>query len=85
MFIVSKAYRGQGPGKQLFELAKTEAHMPGANRMYISATPSEKTINFYRRWGCAVIHEVRLLGLRPERAQDLVGGLGLLHGDGSYR
>ena len=65
---VSKAYRGQGLGKQLFELAKTEAHMRGAKRMYISATPSEHTIDFYRRLGCVVTQELdpELFELEPE-------------------
>ena len=65
---VSKAYRGQGLGKQLFELAKTEAHMRGAKRMYISATPSEHTIDFYRRLGCVVAQELdpELFALEPE-------------------
>jgi predicted N-acetyltransferase YhbS len=65
---VSKAYRGQGLGKQLFELAKTEAHMRGAKRIYISATPSENTINFYRRLGCVLTQELdpELFALEPE-------------------
>ena len=65
---VSKAYRGQGLGKQLFTLAKTEAHMRGAKRMYISATPSENTVNFYRRLGCVATRELdpELFALEPE-------------------
>ena len=65
---VSKAHRGQGLGKRLFELAKTEAHTRGAKRMYISATPSENTINFYRRLGCVVTQELdpELFALEPE-------------------
>jgi predicted N-acetyltransferase YhbS len=65
---VSRAYREQGLGKQLFELAKAEAHTRGAKRLYISATPSEHTINFYRRLGCVVTRELdpELYALEPE-------------------
>jgi predicted N-acetyltransferase YhbS len=64
---VSKAYRGQGLGKQLFELAKSEAHTRGAKRLYISATPSENTIKFYQRLGCVVADELdpELFALEP--------------------
>ena len=55
---VSKPCREQGLGRQLFELAKDEARQRGAKRLYISATPSENTINFYRRLGCSLAQEV---------------------------
>jgi len=48
---VSCAYRKQGLGQKLFELAKAEARARGAKGFYISATPSENTINFYLRLG----------------------------------
>ncbi len=51
---VSTEYRHQGWGQQLFELARVEAVRRGAGGMYISATPSEHTINFYIRLGCLV-------------------------------
>ncbi len=65
---VSRAYREQGLGRQLFELAKGEARQRGAKRLYISATPSENTINFYRRLGCVVTRELdpELYALEPE-------------------
>jgi len=44
---VSNAYRRTGLGKKLFELARTTARERRAKKMYISATPSENTINFY--------------------------------------
>ena len=65
---VSNAYRKRGLGAQLFNLAKSVAREKGARRMYISATPSENTINFYLRLGCAIADEPdpELLALEPE-------------------
>ena len=54
---VGRAYRDQGYGKRLFLLAAAEARRRGAQQMYISATPSEHTINFYLRLGCRVTAE----------------------------
>ena len=51
---VSSAYRHRGLGRQLFELAKAEAGARGARGLYISATPSEHTVNFYMRLGCTL-------------------------------
>jgi hypothetical protein len=49
-------------------LAAVEAKQRGAKRMYISATPSEHTINFYLRLGCKVAPEPdpELFELEPE-------------------
>jgi predicted N-acetyltransferase YhbS len=65
---VSSAYRKKGLGGQLFELAKATARARGARRLYISATPSENTINFYQRQGCAIAEEPdpELFELEPE-------------------
>ena len=65
---VSQAYRGQGFGKRLLELSKIEARQRGAKRLYISATPSEHTIDFYLRQGCTVTEELDadLFALEPE-------------------
>lgn len=65
---VSSRYRNHGLGKQLFELAGGEARRRGAKGMYISATPSENTINFYLRLGCRVTIEPdpELFELEPE-------------------
>ncbi|HEY6299890.1 MAG TPA: GNAT family N-acetyltransferase, partial [Candidatus Binatus sp.] len=65
---VSSAYRNRGLGAQLFELAKVTARERGARRLYISATPSENTINFYSRLGCEIAREpdLELLELEPE-------------------
>jgi len=65
---VSNLYRDKGLGKQLFNAAATEAHRRGAKDLYISATPSEHTINFYLRLGCTVTAapEPELFELEPE-------------------
>src|SRR5258708_2081964 len=69
MFLhVSNSYRNRGLGTELFELAKAMARERGAGRLYITATPSENTVNFYRRLGCAVAVELdqELFALEPE-------------------
>lgn len=54
---ISCTYRGQAWGRQLFGLAKAEAIRRGAKSLYISATPSKHTIDFYLRLGCRVTPE----------------------------
>lgn len=65
---VSQAYRRRGIGRDLFETARRVAREKGAKRLYISATPSENTINFYVRSGCRVTAQpdAELLALEPE-------------------
>ena len=65
---VSNSLRNRGLGTQLFELAKATAREMGARRLYISATPSENTVNFYLRLGCAPAEEPdpELFELEPE-------------------
>lgn len=65
---VSRDYRGLRLGKHLFDLARQAATSRGATQMYISATPSEHTINFYLRQGCVVTAKVDpdLFALEPE-------------------
>jgi predicted N-acetyltransferase YhbS len=62
------AYRNRGLGKRLFDLARAVARERGARQLYISATPSENTVNFYLRLGCQVADEPdpELLALEPE-------------------
>lgn len=65
---VSRAYRGLGLGRDLFRQAAAVARARGAKRLYVSATPSEHTINFYLRQGCRVTLEPdpALFALEPE-------------------
>ena len=48
---VDRAFRGQGIGRKLFELAALEAKKAGATELYISACCSEETVNFYKVMG----------------------------------
>jgi len=65
---VSRAARGQGLGVKLFELARQEARARGARRLYVSATPSRHTIDFYRNRGCRITPDPdpELYALEPE-------------------
>jgi predicted N-acetyltransferase YhbS len=65
---VSRDYRKHGLGRELFDLAKEKARERGAKRLYISATPSENTVNFYLMRGAVVTDEPdpELFELEPE-------------------
>jgi predicted N-acetyltransferase YhbS len=65
---VSRAYRDRGIGGDLFRQAMAVARGRGARKMYVSATPSEHTIDFYLRQGCRVTPEPdpELFALEPE-------------------
>jgi len=64
---VSRDYRKQGLGSRLFKIAVEKAKALGAKRLYISATPSENTINYYLRLGCLLAKEsdAELFALEP--------------------
>jgi len=51
---VSHRQRSQGLGTRLFNLAVEKARSLGAKKLYISATPSEHTIDFYMGLGCVL-------------------------------
>jgi predicted N-acetyltransferase YhbS len=65
---VSRAYRGRGIGRTLFERSAAKARGAGARALYISSTPSENTVHFYLNLGCRVAEEVDpdLFALEPE-------------------
>lgn len=65
---VGRAHRGQGWGRYLFDLARQEAGRRGAKSLYVSATPSEHTVDFYLRSGCVVTPapDPELLALEPD-------------------
>lgn len=52
---VSSGYRGRGLGKQLFNLSAAKARKRGARHLYVSATPTQNTVDFYLRLGCRII------------------------------
>jgi GNAT superfamily N-acetyltransferase len=55
---VSKELRKNGIAKKLFELCKNEAKIKNVDKLYISATPSKNTIDFYLKMGCRVTEEI---------------------------
>ena len=65
---VSQTYRNRGLGKHLFELARVTARRRGARGLYISATPTENTVNFYLRLGSVVADQPdpELFAFEPE-------------------
>jgi predicted N-acetyltransferase YhbS len=65
---ISRDYRKQGLGKRLFEMASAKASEWGARQMYISATPSQNTVDFYLGLGAAVTKhpDPDLFALEPE-------------------
>ena len=65
---VSRDSRKQGLGTTLLKMAVEEAKALGARRLYISATPSQNTIDFYARLGCVPATEIdpELFALEPD-------------------
>ena len=65
---VSKRYRKMGIGKALIELVKNKAREIGAEKLYVSATPSQNTIKFYMNRGFRLVKEIneKLFELEPE-------------------
>jgi predicted N-acetyltransferase YhbS len=65
---VSRAYRGHGVGTQLFEAAVSRAREAGASALYVSATPTVNTVDFYLNRGCVLATEPdpRLLAAEPD-------------------
>jgi predicted N-acetyltransferase YhbS len=65
---VSRAYRRRGVGTQLFEAAVTYARAASAKALYVSATPTENTVDFYLNRGCILAPEpdARLLAAEPD-------------------
>ncbi len=65
---VSKNFRRKGIGTELLDLAKRKAKELGAEKLYISATPSKSTVDFYVNRGCKLADEInkQLFELEPE-------------------
>lgn len=65
---VSRPYRSRGLGTRLFRLAETTAHSLGAKKLYISSTPSRRTVEYYLSLGCRPAREMdrKLFELEPE-------------------
>jgi ribosomal protein S18 acetylase RimI-like enzyme len=65
---VSNNYRNQGIGSKLTQRVIHLAKEDGAKRLYVSATPSAPTVDFYRSHGFEVTQEIdqQLYELEPE-------------------
>ncbi len=65
---VSSSYRSRGLGTRLFRAAEARAKTLGARKLYISSTPSERTVGYYMSLGCRLAEEVDpgLFELEPE-------------------
>jgi predicted N-acetyltransferase YhbS len=65
---VSRPYRGRGVGRRLFDEAAAIAREAGASALYVSATPTENTVDFYLGRGCVLAPEPdpRLLAAEPD-------------------
>ena len=65
---VDAKYRKQGVGTSLIDRLISQARMLGARKLYISATPSKNTIDFYLRRGAYLTKELNseLFDLEPE-------------------
>jgi ribosomal protein S18 acetylase RimI-like enzyme len=68
VLYVSRDYRRQGVGSALTEKVLGLARADGSRRLYVSATPSVPTVEFYRSHGFEVTREPHpeLLELEPE-------------------
>jgi GNAT superfamily N-acetyltransferase len=54
---VSRSLGGQGIGRKLFAEAAEAARALGAKALYISAVPTENTVNFYPHLGASLVAE----------------------------
>ena len=57
---IDKNFRKQGYGELLMEKTKERARELGANKFYISATPSKNTVDFYMHLGCKLASEINV-------------------------
>lgn len=65
---LSHAYRRRGLGAYLFRLAAAQARRLAGGALYVSATPSRNTVDFYTGLGCQLCEEPdeQLYRLEPE-------------------
>ena len=66
ILYVSNAYRGHRIGKYLLLFSKNLAKRFGADKLYISATPTKNTVDFYMKHGAAITQEVDPVLLQQE-------------------
>jgi GNAT superfamily N-acetyltransferase len=67
ILYVTKAYRGKGLARQLLEECKQLGKSFGARKLYISATPTRNTVDFYLNNGGRLVDELdeELCSLEP--------------------
>ncbi|MFX1594212.1 MAG: GNAT family N-acetyltransferase [Promethearchaeota archaeon] len=65
---IDAEHSDKGLGARLWNLVKKRAKEMGARKLYISATPSKHTIDFYLGLGCKIASEINpeLYELEPE-------------------
>lgn len=65
---VTRSHRGKGVGRELTREVVRRARERGERRLYVSATPTRATVDFYRRQGFAPLTtpHARLLALEPD-------------------
>ncbi|UCC33379.1 MAG: GNAT family N-acetyltransferase [Candidatus Bathyarchaeota archaeon] len=65
---IDKHHRRKGIGRELFSKAMEKARELGARKLYVSATPSRNTVDFYMHMGCRLASELspELYRLEPE-------------------
>jgi GNAT superfamily N-acetyltransferase len=68
ILFVSKNYRGRGIARALVRRIGEQAKAIGADALYISATPSRRTVEFYMSCGARLIDELdpELFKMEPE-------------------
>jgi GNAT superfamily N-acetyltransferase len=68
ILYVSKSVRGQKVGQNLLEQCKAIAKGLGAEKLYISATPTKGTVDFYLKNGAVIAQEIdpELFVLEPK-------------------
>ena len=65
---VTTTHRHRGIGRALTEEAVRRARSAGAERLYVSATPTRRTVDFYRQQGFVPLAtpNARMLALEPD-------------------
>lgn len=66
ILYVSKRYRGYRIGKHLMSFCKTLAKNFGGDKLYISATPTKHTVDFYMMHGAVLTRETDPVLLEKE-------------------
>ncbi|RQO30000.1 N-acetyltransferase [Taibaiella sp. KBW10] len=68
ILYVSKGVRGRGVGQRLLEACKAAAQAFGMDKLYISATPTKNTVDFYLGHGAVPATEIdtALFALEPK-------------------